>query len=101
MVALFPTLSGLHAASDDRPNILWIIVEDTPCHIGPYGETAIKTLKLDALEAQGVTCTAAYVTAPECLALITGVNQAANPKFAKIRERFKRYLPTKNTLPPQ
>jgi len=28
------------------------------------------------------------------------VNQSANPKFAKIKERLKKYLPTKNTLPP-
>ncbi|MFP6875841.1 MAG: sulfatase-like hydrolase/transferase [Roseibacillus sp.] len=27
------------------------------------------------------------------------VNQAANPKYAKIKERMKTYLPTKNTLP--
>ena len=27
------------------------------------------------------------------------VNQAANPKHAKIKERFQRYLPTKNRLP--
>jgi iduronate 2-sulfatase len=27
------------------------------------------------------------------------VNQASNPKYTKIKERFKKYLPTKNTLP--
>ena len=27
------------------------------------------------------------------------VNQAANPRYAKIKERFKRHLPTKNALP--
>ncbi|MEO2017094.1 MAG: sulfatase-like hydrolase/transferase, partial [Fuerstiella sp.] len=79
-VALFATLSSQPAASDDRPNILWIIVEDASCHIGPYGETAIKTPNLDALAAQGVTYTAAYVTAPVCSAsrsaMITGVNQS-------------------------
>ncbi len=79
-VALFAPLSGSHAASDDRPNILWIIVEDASCHIGPYGETASKTPNLDALAAQGVTYTAAYVTAPVCSAsrsaMITGVNQS-------------------------
>ncbi|MCP3695946.1 MAG: sulfatase, partial [Planctomycetaceae bacterium] len=79
-VALSATLSGLHAASDDRPNILWVIVEDASCHIGPYGETAIKTPNLDALAAQGVTYTAAYVTAPVCSAsrsaMITGMNQS-------------------------
>ena len=79
-VALFATLSNLHAATDDRPNILWIIVEDASCHIGPYGETAIRTPNLDTLAAQGVTYTAAYVTAPVCSAsrsaMITGMNQS-------------------------
>lgn len=79
-VALFAPLSNLYAALDDRPNILWIIVEDASCHIGPYGETAIKTPNLDSLAAQGMTFTAAYVTAPVCSAsrsaMITGVNQA-------------------------
>ena len=79
-VTLFATHSGLYAASDDRPNILWIIVEDASCDIGPYGETAIKTPNLDALAAQGVTFTSALVTAPVCSAsrsaMITGMNQA-------------------------
>lgn len=79
-VALFASFSSVHAASDGRPNILWIIVEDASCHIGPYGETAIKTPNLDTLAAQGVTYTAAYVTAPVCSAsrsaMITGMNQS-------------------------
>lgn len=79
-VVLFPTLASLRSAADDRPNILWIIVEDASCHIGPYGETAIKTPNLDALAAQGVTYTAAYVTAPVCSAsrsaMITGMYQS-------------------------
>lgn len=77
---LVAALSSLQAASGERPNILWIIVEDASCHIGPYGETAIKTPNLDDLAAQGVTCAAAYVTAPVCSAsrsaMITGMNQA-------------------------
>ena len=79
IVTLFTTLSGLNAATDKRPNILWIIVEDASCHIGPYGETTIKTPNIDALAAQGVTFSSAYVTAPVCSAsrsaMITGMYQ--------------------------
>lgn len=79
-VAFFAMYSVVHAASDNRPNILWIIVEDASCHIGPYGETSIKTPNLDALAARGVTYTAAYVTASVCSpsrsAMVTGVSQA-------------------------
>lgn len=80
VVALFAALPALHAASDKRPNILWIIIEDASCHIGPYGETTIKTPNIDALAVQGVTFSAAYVTAPVCSAsrsaMITGMIQS-------------------------
>ena len=79
-IALFSALSNLQVVWGDRPNILWIIVEDASCHIGPYGETAIKTPNLDALAAQGVTFSSAYVTAPVCSAsrsaMITGMIQS-------------------------
>ena len=79
-VALVAPQLDLSAATSDRPNILWIIVEDASCHIGPYGETAIETPNIDALAAQGVTFNAAFVTAPVCSAsrsaMITGMNQA-------------------------
>lgn len=77
--ALLALVASLQAAADKRPNILWIIVEDASCHIGPYGETAIDTPNLDALAAKGVTFTSAIVTAPVCSpsrsAMITGMAQ--------------------------
>ena len=80
VVVLFTALSSFHVAADERPNILWIIVEDASCHIGPYGETAIKTPNLNALAAEGVTFSSAYVTAPVCSAsrsaMITGLMQS-------------------------
>ena len=47
------SLSALTITVDaaDRPNVLWIVVEDASPHIGCYGETAIKTPNLDALGA--------------------------------------------------
>ena len=77
---LFTTLSNIHLVAAERPNILWIIVEDASCHIGPYGETTIKTPNVDALAAEGVTFSSAYVTAPVCSAsrsaMITGMMQS-------------------------
>ncbi|MGK0237961.1 MAG: hypothetical protein ACI92G_001425, partial [Candidatus Pelagisphaera sp.] len=74
-------LSVANAASDKRPNILWIVIEDASCHIGPYGETAIDTPNIDALAAQGVTFDSAFVTAPVCSAsrsaMITGMYQSS------------------------
>jgi arylsulfatase A-like enzyme len=64
---------------DERLNILWIFADDASRHIGPYGETAIRTPNLDTLAAQGVTFDSAFVTAPVCSAsrsaMITGMYQ--------------------------
>lgn len=75
------SLSVLTATADaaDRPNVLWIVVEDASPHIGCYGETAIKTPNLDAIGAEGVRFQNAFVTCSVCSAarsaLATGMYQ--------------------------
>ena len=65
----------------ERPNILWVIVEDMSAHFGCYGETTIKTPNVDALASRGVRFTNAFVTGPICSisrsALITGRYQTS------------------------
>lgn len=72
-------LLNLHAS--DRPNILWIIVDDMSAHFSCYGETAIQTPHVDALAARGTKFTKAFVTAPVCStcrsAFITGMYQTS------------------------
>lgn len=69
------------AAAVDRPNILWIILDDVSAHLSCYGETAIQTPHLDRLAREGTRFTAAFVTAPVCSpcrsAFITGMYQTA------------------------
>lgn len=69
------------SAADERPNIVWIIVDDMSVNFSCYGETAIQTPNIDALAEQGVRFTNAYVTAPVCStcrsAFITGMYQTA------------------------
>jgi arylsulfatase A-like enzyme len=64
---------------DERPNVLWIVVEDASPHVGCYGETTIETPHIDALAAEGVRFTRAFVTAPVCSpsrsAMVTGMYQ--------------------------
>lgn len=71
--------SSVQAA--DRPNIVWIIVDDMSANFSCYGETAIETPNVDALAARGVQFTNAYVTAPVCStcrsAFITGMYQTS------------------------
>ena len=70
-----------HAAAAERPNILWIVVEDMSPHFGCYGETTIATPNVDRLAAEGTRFSRAFVTAPICSisrsALITGMYQTS------------------------
>ncbi|MDF1824988.1 MAG: sulfatase [Verrucomicrobiales bacterium] len=65
----------------DRPNILWIVVDDMSANFSCYGETAIETPVVDGLAAGGVKFTRAYATSPVCStfrsALITGMYQTS------------------------
>jgi arylsulfatase A-like enzyme len=69
------------AAANDRPNIVWIIVDDMSANFSCYGETLIETPNVDALAARGTRFTQAFVTAPVCStcrsAFITGMYQTS------------------------
>jgi arylsulfatase A-like enzyme len=71
---------GLHAQNkptQKRPNILWLVLEDTsPYQFGCYGNRDIKTPNIDRLAHKGVRFTQASANAPHCSVarstLITG-----------------------------
>ena len=64
-VVLF--LGTLTASAEDRPNILWITMEDTSPHfIGCYGDKAARTPNIDRLASEGVRFTNAYATGAVC-----------------------------------
>lgn len=69
------------APARNRPNILWVIVEDMSAHFSCYGEKTISTPNVDALANRGTRFARAFVTAPICSisrsALITGNYQTA------------------------
>ncbi|TKG93927.1 sulfatase [Puteibacter caeruleilacunae] len=73
------SLTCYSATRKNRPNILWIFIEDASCHISCYGETAIQTPNIDQLASEGVKFENAFVTAPVCSpsrsALVTGMYQ--------------------------
>ena len=84
MKAALPIIVALMAIcstrAQDRPNILWIVAEDTSPWMGCYGHEVNMgfTPNIDRMADQGVQFTRAYVAAPVCSssrsALITGVN---------------------------
>ncbi|SOY67096.1 sulfatase family protein [Cupriavidus taiwanensis] len=71
----------LHAQTQgenpNKPNILWITVEDITTFVGAYGDREVKTPNIDQLAREGVLYTHAYQTAGVCAparaALITGM----------------------------
>lgn len=78
-VATLLLLGFAATARAERPNILWIIVDDMSANFSCYGETAIQTPHVDALARRGVRFANAFVTAPVCStcrsAFITGMYQ--------------------------
>lgn len=72
-------LPSLARAAEPRPNILWIVCEDSNVKwFGCYGNSAAKTPNIDALAKQGFRYTHVYASAPVCAAQrstwITGIN---------------------------
>lgn len=67
------------AHASDRPNILWIVIDDMSANFGCYGETTIETPEVDQLASEGVLFTRAYATSSVCStfrsAMITGMYQ--------------------------
>jgi N-sulfoglucosamine sulfohydrolase len=63
--------------SNERPNILWISVEDISANLGCYGDTFAKTPVLDKLAASGTMYNNAIASSPVCAAarsaIITGM----------------------------
>lgn len=69
------------SASQARPNIVFLLVEDLSPRIGAFGDTVARTPNLDQMAREGVrytsVFTAAGVCAPSRAALITGMHQAS------------------------
>ncbi len=65
------------AQQADRPNILWLSIEDTGRHLGCYGDPHAITPTLDALAGRGIRYENAFTTAPVCApnrsCIITGM----------------------------
>lgn len=68
----------IYAQKDNKPNILWLVIEDTsPQYIGCYGNAAVNTPNIDKLASSGVRFSNAYstgtVSSPSRSSIITGV----------------------------
>lgn len=65
----------------DRPNILWIVIDDMSANFSCYGEKTIATPHVDKLAKEGVRFSRAYATSPVCStfrsAMINGMYQTS------------------------
>ncbi len=101
-LALLPCLSSAEdgsssaKASEDRPNILWITIEDWSPDLSCYGTKGVHTPHVDKLASEGIRYERAFTTSPVCStsrsAMMTGFHQnyiGANQH----REHHKESLP--------
>ena len=79
------------AKPPERPNVLWITVEDMSCNLGCYGDKYATTPNIDRLAAESVRYTNVFATAPVCSpvrsCLVTGVI-ATSMGTSNLRSRF-------------
>jgi N-sulfoglucosamine sulfohydrolase len=70
---------GTRAVAADRPNILWITIEDWGPYLSCYGTKGISTPHVDKLASEGIRYERAFTTSPVCStsrsAMMTGFHQ--------------------------
>ncbi|MDF1812220.1 MAG: sulfatase [Verrucomicrobiales bacterium] len=78
LIAVF-LFAVLGAFADDRPNILWITIEDWSPDLSCYGTKGIQTPHVDKLASEGIRYQWAFTTSPVCStsrsAMMTGFHQ--------------------------
>ena len=79
LIALFGLLCSPLSAADERPNILWITIEDWSPDLSCYGTKGIDTPHVDQLASEGIRYQWAFTTSPVCStsrsAMMTGFHQ--------------------------
>ena len=99
---LASTLLSQSAISSDRPNVLFIAVDDLRTWVGHLeGHPNAQTPHIDRLAARGVSFTRAYCAAPLCnpsrVSLLTGTAPHRSGVYGN-RDRFRENLPDAITL---
>ncbi len=101
--------------AQERPNVLWLTVEDMSPWIACYGDDTVPTPNLDRLAAASVRYTNAFATSPVCAparsSLITGLHatrigtmhmRTGNPSKAALEKDPEAYaeIPSYEGVPP-
>ncbi|QDV69214.1 Arylsulfatase [Rosistilla carotiformis] len=86
----------------DRPNVLFIAVDDLACTLGCYGDLVAKTPNIDRLAAEGTCFQRAYNQLPLCNPTRASVMTGRRPDEIKVYDldrHFRDELPDVVTLP--
>lgn len=67
LIIILPILTFIEVRAAERPDILFIMIDDLNDWVGPLGgHPQVKTPNIDRLAARGITFTNAYTTAASC-----------------------------------
>lgn len=104
LIAAALLLVGTIAPAADKPNILFIAVDDLRPDLGCYGVEFVKTPNLDKLAASGTIFTQAYcqqaVCSPSRTSLLTG-KRPDTTRVWDLNTHFRDRIPDTVTLPQQ
>lgn len=104
LAALLICVVGRAAAAEKRekPNVLFIAIDDLRPELGCYGDTQVKSPNIDKLAAEGVLFNRAYCQVPVCGAsrasLMTGI-LPTQKRFVNYLARADKDAPAAPTLP--
>lgn len=102
LIVIGSVVSTDFAHCEDRPNVLFIAVDDLNDWVGHLGgHPQSKTPNIDRFAERGVTFTRAYCSAPLCnpsrVSLLTGVEPSKSRVFGN-SEQLRKHLPDAVTL---
>lgn len=102
LMAVAALQSPAQASPDERPNVLFIAVDDLKPLAGAYGSPGVKTPSLDRLAESGVVFTRAYTQYPVCgpsrASLLTGL-RPEHSGVMDLKTRMRDVHPNILTLP--
>ena len=102
LTVLLVWMPALHAAEPDKPNVLFIAVDDLRCELGCYGAKEIKSPNIDRLAKRGVVFDLAYcqqaVCNPSRVSLMTGMRPDSTKVWDLVTD-FRTTIPNAVTIP--
>ncbi len=102
VVGLCLTMAGAADTPADRPNVLFIAVDDLRAQLGCYGDPIVKSPRIDALAKSGTLFTRAYcqqaVCNPSRASLMTGLRPETIGVW-DLPTHFRQNVPDVVTLP--